>query len=286
MLVSCYGFAGSKSASFPIKVLIVDGQNNHDWKSTTPVLKRIFEDSGYFVVDVATSPSQGEDMSVFNPPFDLYTVVLLNYNGDMWSENTRNAFLKYVRNGGGVVTVHAADNSFPDWVEYNTINGLGGWGGRNEKWGPYIRYRNGTFIKDYSPGIGGSHGERHTFKVVIRNFDHPITANIPHEWMHAKDELYDRLRGPAENLTVLATAYSAPETRGTGENEPILMTINYGKGRIFHTILGHDAEAMSCVGFITTLLRGTEWAATGKVTHTAIPSDFPSADKISTRSFK
>jgi type 1 glutamine amidotransferase len=102
--------------------------------------------------------------------------------------------------------------------------------------------------------------------------------------MHAADELYSKMRGPGENMTVLATAFSDPANRGTGHDEPMLMTLSFGKGRIFHTTMGHDPEAMSCVGFITTLLRGTEWAATGKVTQ-KVPADFPTADKVSTRTF-
>jgi type 1 glutamine amidotransferase len=103
--------------------------------------------------------------------------------------------------------------------------------------------------------------------------------------LHHIDELYDRLRGPAENLDLLATAFSSPEQKGTGENEPILFTIQYGKGRIFHTTLGHDVEAMRCVGFIVTLQRGAEWAVTGKVKQ-KVPKDFPTADKESLRDFR
>ena len=271
-----------------IKVLIVDGQNNHDWQATTPVWKRILEDSGIFTVDVATSPPSGQDMNGFYPSFAEYQVVLMNYNndkGDRWPEKTQNALINYMRSGGGLVSVHAGDNAFPLWEEYNKMNGLGGWGNRNEKWGPYIRYRDGEFVRDYSPGIGGSHGKIHEYKIDIRNTEHPITAGLPLEWMHAEDELYDRLRGPAENLTVLATAYSDTETGGTGEHEPMLMTISYGKGRVFHTVLGHDAGASSCVGFITTLIRGAEWAATGKVSYTKVPEDFPTPDKVSIREY-
>jgi type 1 glutamine amidotransferase len=100
--------------------------------------------------------------------------------------------------------------------------------------------------------------------------------------MHTKDELYDSLRGPATNMHVLATAFSDPETGGTGENEPMLMAINYGNGRVFHTALGHGPEAMADVGFIVTLQRGTEWAATGKVTQKG-PADFPAPDHTSVR---
>ena len=273
-------------AAEPIRLLIVDGQNNHDWKSTTPVMKKILVDSGVFAVDVATSPAQGADMSGFRPDFFRYGVVVMNYNGDAWPQATRDAFERYVHGGGGLVIVHAADNSFPEWKEFNLMIGLGGWGDRNEKSGPYIRYRDGKFVRDMTPGRGGSHGKQHEFMVVTRNPKHPIMKGHPLEWTHAKDELYDRLRGPAEKLTVLATAYSDTSTGGTGEHEPMLMTIAYGKGRVFHTAMGHDGSSISCVGFITTFLRGTEWAATGKVKRTEkVPADFPSKGKSSVRTY-
>jgi type 1 glutamine amidotransferase len=101
--------------------------------------------------------------------------------------------------------------------------------------------------------------------------------------MHAKDELYGRLRGPCKNLTVLANAMSATETGGTGEIEPILMTINYGKGRVFHDVLGDNPDAMVDVGFQVTLQRGTEWAATGKVTLPAPKPQEMAADKVVSR---
>ncbi len=285
---AAFGFvgAGAAQSSPPLKVLIVDGQNNHDWKSTTPVMKRILEDSGFFTVDVATSPPAKADMSSFTPDFSAYPVVLMNYNGDPWSKKTQDALVKYMNDGGGLVIVHAADNSFPEWPEFNKMIGLGGWGNRNEKAGPYLRLRNGKFVRDFTPGIGGSHGQQHEYKVIIRDSSHPITKGLPREWMHSKDELYDRLRGPADYLTVLATSFSETSTGGTGEDEPMLMTIRYGKGRVFHTAMGHDASSINCVGFITTFLRGTEWAATGSVKRTSTASkDFPTKDKVSVRKY-
>lgn len=264
------------------KALLVDGQNNHNWQETSPHIKRALESSGLFTVDISTSPAQGEDLSGFKPDFDAYDVVVSNYNGEPWSLETEAALEAYVRGGGGFVSVHAANNAFPEWKEYNRMIGLGGWGGRDETWGPYVRFRGGEVIQDATPGRGGGHGNKHEFQVVVRDSEHPITRGLPTKWMHTEDELYDRLRGPAEHLTVLATAYSDPATRGTGENEPILMTVKFGKGRVFHTTLGHHALAMQCVGFIATLQRGTEWAATGKVTQ-AVPKDFPTADKTRLR---
>lgn len=268
------------------KVLLIDGQNNHQWQQTSPVIKKVLEETELFDVTVATTPPKGADMSSFTPDFSQYAVVVSNYSdfggGGQWPDATRKAFEDYVRNGGGFVTVHAADNAFPQWLEYNKMIALGGWGGRTEKDGPYIRYRDGKIVRDTTPGKGGSHGQRHQFTVVHRNTKHPITRGLPAEWLHEEDELYDRLRGPAENLTVLATAYSDPATRGTGEHEPVLMTIAYGKGRVFHTTLGHDVKAMSSVGFIVTLQRGVEWAATGKVTQ-KVPKDFPGPKTVSVR---
>lgn len=265
-----------------IKALIVDGQNNHNWRATTPILKKVLEESNLFTVDVATSPDKGKGIATFRPKFADYGVVISNYNGELWSKETQSDFVKYVENGGGFVPVHAANNAFSSWPEYNAMIGVGGWGGRNEKSGPYIRLRDGTFVKDTTAGRGGSHGKQHEFVVEIRQPDHPIVAGLPKKWLHAQDELYDRLRGPAENVTVLATAFAAPGTGGSGEHEPMLMTISYGKGRVFHTTLGHADVAMKCVGFQTTLLRGAEWAATGKVTQ-KVPADFPTEKKTSAR---
>ena len=116
---------------------------------------------------------------------------------------------------------------------------------------------------------------------------HPIVAGLPVKWLHAKDELYDRLRGPAENLTVLATAFSDSQKSGTGRHEPMLMITTFGQGRVFHTALGHAGrnvkpEAMLCVGFIATFQRGAEWTVTGQVTQ-KVPADFPTADRVSLR---
>jgi type 1 glutamine amidotransferase len=273
----------AKEAPHKLRALIVDGQNNHDWKTTTPLLRRALESSGRFTVDVATSPPAGHDMSNFRPRFADYDVVVGNYNGDRWPKETDADFEKYVAGGGGFVAVHAADNAFADWPAYNRMCGLGGWFGRTAKSGPYVYLNNaGRVVTDNSPGAAGHHGQQHEFQIRRRGPKHPITDGLPDVWMHTKDELYDSLRGPAEDMTILATAYSAPEQGGTGRHEPMLMVLDYGNGRVFHTTLGHADYSMNCVGFITTLQRGAEWAAMGKVT-IPVPEDFPTADDSSSR---
>jgi len=268
-----------------LKALIVDGQNNHsNWPETTQMMKKYLEQSGRFTVDVATTVPQGSDLN-FKPEFKKYDVVVSNYNGADWPKETQAAFTEYVKSGGGFACIHAANNAFGDWPEYNAMIGLGGWGGRTEKSGPYVYLdAAGKLVRDESKGRGGNHGPQHPFQVIVRDGEHPITKGMPKAWMHVNDELYDLLRGPGDNMHILATAFADSAKKGSGRHEPMIFTIEYGKGRVFHTPMGHGNDSQECVGFITTLLRGCEWAATGQVT-LPIPADFPVAEKISQRKF-
>jgi type 1 glutamine amidotransferase len=250
-----------------IRVLVVDGQNNHDWQTTTPILRSILEQSGRFTVDVATSPAEGQPMTRFHPQFSKYQVLLSNYNGESWLPETQSEFESFVRQGGGFVCIHAADNAFPEWDAYNQMIGLGGWGGRTERSGPYVYLdAKENLVRDNQPGPGGHHGPQREFEVINREPEHPIMKGMPRAFWHAQDELYDRLRGPANNMHVLATAYAAEADDGRGVHEPVVMTIDYGKGRVLHITLGHADYSMKCPAFKSLLERGCEWAANGKVT--------------------
>ncbi len=295
-----------------LKALIIDGQNNHaDWPKTTMMMQQYLLDSQLFDVDIARTKYtwQGQDRlreyplddgreyiavdeprtdPEFQPSFADYHVVVCNfgYQAAPWPQATQTALEKFVSEGGGFVVIHAADNSFGDWPEYNRMIGLGGWGGRTELAGPYVYLdESEQLVRDDSPGDGGSHGAQHCFQIVIRDPEHPIVRGLPRVWMHAQDELYDRLRGPAQNMSILATAYSDPQQGGSGRHEPMIMTVDYGRGRVFHTPLGHADYSMECVGFITVFVRGTQWAAVGRVTQNEIPDDFPSADQPRQRAF-
>jgi uncharacterized protein len=299
---------GAAGADKKVRVVIIDGQNNHNWKATTPVMKTALEECGRFVVDVATSPARliapkkpkdetpdnlgkykadlarfkveekayREAMEKFQPDLSKYDVALSNYNGDPWSKKLQGDLEENLKSGKiGLVIVHAANNAFGSWKEYNQMIGMG-W--RNAKGGERLILDDGGKEVRIPSGQGDGSGHRYTgnFNVIIRDPNHPITKGMPLEWAHNRDELYDNMRGPIENVHLLATAFS----KGTKAHEPMIWTVSYGKGRVFHTPMGHDANAMLCVGFQATLERGTEWAATGKVT-LPLPKNFPTDKKVS-----
>ena len=284
-LTTAFGFARAAS---PIRVMLLDGESAgsyHKWRLTSPVLKKVLDETGLFAVDVVTAPPAGSDVSGFAPDFPRYQVVVMNYDApdERWPAALKTSFESFVKDGGGLVAVHATDNAFPQWTAFNEMTGVGGWRDRNESAGPFWFVRDGRLVSDSGPGAAGSHGIRTPYAIDVREPQHPIVKGLPARWMHQGDELYARLRGPGKNMTVLATAYSDPANKGSGRDEPQLIVVSYGRGRVFHTTLGHDVNAMSSVDFVVTLQRGTEWAATGAVTQ-KVPSSFPTATSVSYRS--
>jgi hypothetical protein len=271
-------------AAAPIRVMILDGESGgayHNWRVTTQVLKRELDEVGMFQVDVVTAPPSGGDFNNFKPAWSKYNVIVFNYDAptERWPSELKASFETYMRDGGGMVSVHAADNAFPGWEAYNAMIGVGGWRGRDERSGPHWYYSHGALVSSDKAGKAGHHGLRLPYKMTSRDMNHPIMRGIPRVWMHQGDELYDSLRGPGKNMTVLATAYSDPANGGTGFDEPLLMVSRFGKGRIFHSAVGHDALALSSVDAVVTLQRGVEWAATGKVTQ-KLPKTFPNENTV------
>ncbi|WP_396626610.1 ThuA domain-containing protein [Luteitalea sp.] len=270
-----------------VKVMLLDGESGgpyHKWQLTTPLMKKALEETGRFEVTVVTAPAVTGVLTDWVPDFKAYGAVVLNYDApdERWPAPLRAAFEQYVSGGGGAVFVHAADNAFPTWKAWNDMIGVGGWRGRTAASGPYWYYKDDKLVSDPSEGPGASHGRRTPYAIRTRAADHPITKGLPPVWMHQGDELYAHLRGPGTNMTILATAYADPGNNGTSRDEPILMVSRFGKGRAFHTVLGHDVVAMSCVGFVVTLQRATEWVATGAVTQ-KVPASFPTASVVSYR---
>ena len=276
------------AAEQPIKVLIIGGQNNHDWKATTPLMKGILDKAGRFQTTVYDTPEKDAPQAqwdAWRPKFRDYQSVLLNYNGQMWPEPVKKDFVEYVRGGGGVVVIHAANNPFGGWKEFEQMVGLlWRWWGNG-----YSLYVDdaGKVVRE-EPGKGRmmGHGDWagwYEWTMTVRDSDHPITRGMPVHWRRQKmDELYHGQRGPAENVHILLTAYSEPggKHHGTGKNEPIVWWVPFGQGRVVTNVMGHNVNAMKCAGFELLLVRSCEWAATGKCLF-PIPPNFPTAEKAS-----
>lgn len=270
-----------------ISVLIVDGFSNHDWQQTTKVAKWLLEKSGRFSVEVSTVPADSAARESWLPQFSKYDEVIQNTNNInnphlSWPLPARKALEEYVAKGGGLYILHSANNSFPDWEEYNKMIGLG-W--RKSSYGYSLELNAEGTITRHQPGESGSttHGKRFD-AVIIKLNENPINKGYPAKWMTADTEVYVDSRGPAENLTVLSYAFDI----NSQKYWPTEWAVRYGKGRVYNSVMGHlwkgdvYPKAWRCTGFQTTLLRAAEWVATGKVT-SRIPSDFPGVDKVSLR---
>ncbi len=278
-----------------VSVLIIDGQNGHDWKATTPAIKEMLEKTGRFTVDVLTSPpslpKNADDAAKaankaawekFKPDFSKCQAVLSNYCGQPWPEDVQKAFEKYVADGGGFVAYHFAVAAFAQWDAYNKMIGIG-WA-RDAKTAGGIAMDDGgkVVLRAAGEGLGGHHGAAHQFPCTVRNAEHPITKGVPAKWVHISDELYASLRGPAKDMQILVTALSSKDDaawKGTGMNEPVAWTVPFGKGRVFVTVLGHHVIQTAAPDAAILLERGTEWAATGAVT-IAAPKEFPPPPEV------
>ena len=133
LLVTLHLIALYASGAPKLSALIVDGMNNHDWAAGTRAIQAILEGSGRFRVEICTWPAPCD--------FRGYDVVIDNFNGGhlangtRWPRETERALETYVREGGGLVVFHAANNAFLDWPAFNDMIGLG-W--RDRSFGPGI----------------------------------------------------------------------------------------------------------------------------------------------------
>ena len=260
-LVQCQGGAPADDVARAgsVRALIITGANNHDWEWTSPALKRSLEATGRFSVDVTRDPAATlADAEALRD----YEVFVLDYNHQQrWGEPAESNFLEAVRGGVGVAVLHAANNAFPGWVEYEKLVAM--------------CWRQGT-----------GHGQFHRFDVNVIDRDHPITADMSDMIAHP-DELYHALVHMHDaEYRVLAYAMSSQEKGGTGKPEPMVMVQQFGSGRVFHTPLGHvwrgvpaSRASYADPQFRQLVARGTEWAATGRVTLPATPPNFLSPEE-------
>lgn len=227
-----------------IETLLITGKNNHDWTRSAPFCRDLMQGTEKFNVHLTEQPSEA---LIDSAEVSKYRLFFVDYNGPDLTEEAKENFSGAVLNGTGVCILHAANNSFQGWKAYEEMCALG--------------WREGT-----------SHGSYHNFDVKITDSKHPITKGLPTVLKNHPDELYHQLvhmhDAPYE---IIATAYSSLESGGTGKDEPVLLVKTYGRGRIFHCILGHVwsggvMDTFENPDFQRILLRGCEWAVTGEAT--------------------
>lgn len=277
-----------------IRVLVIDGMNNHDWEAGTTAIVEILRSAGGFEVEISTTPKAGAaEWASWRPQFANYGVVINNFNGGhtpagvRWPEPVERALLQYVERGGGLVIFHAANNSFLEWPEYNEMIGLG-W--RDKSFGPGLIVDEGerVVVVPAGEGLDPGHGPRHDFLITTRDPRHPITRGFPKLWMHPAEQLTHGQHGPSgtphgaleKELTILTYALSKDSKR----REPMDWVRRWGRGRIYTTMLGHTWKNeqnpnLRCVGFRMMLARGVEWTATGRVS-LPLPAAMPSAGRV------
>lgn len=235
------------------RILILSGRNNHDWRTTTPFLRRILEATGRFDTRVDEEPA-----GITTDALEPYQAIVVDYDGPRWGSTAEQAVEGFVRGGKGLVVVHGASYAFGD-MELLGDNHVP-MGFHEPPWAEWERMIGAAWRMQPKSG----HAPRHVFIVKWQDRSHPICAGMPATFV-GNDEIYHQLR-LQPNIHVLATAYDDPKPGGTGRDEPVLWTVNYGTGRVFYTALGHDVAAMMETGFMASFARGTEWAATGGVT--------------------
>ena len=272
----------------PIKipVLIIDGFSNHNWELNTEYLQKILESTGKFKVTVSTCPNQKENESEWenwNPDFNSYPVVMQTCNNIFkedslqWPNHVKQAFEKYVAEGGGVYMYHGATNAFKGWPAYNKMLALG-W--RNKDFGVAVTINDKEELEIISKGDGENtgHGER-TDALVTRIVGHPIHNGMPKSWTAADVEIYRYGRGTTENLEVLSYAKD-PKTE---LNFPMEWTVKFGKGRVYSSTYGHlwkDQEwppNMRCAAFQQSMVRALQWLS-GNVVDNYVAPDFPTSE--------
>jgi hypothetical protein len=279
---------GAFAANPPVRVLIVDGYSNHDWRLTTALVRGLLESTGGFVVNVSTAPptrdSAGWDE--WKPNFATHDVVIQTCNdlggGPPWPRAVQEDLEAFVRDGGGLYVWHAGNNAFSDWPAYNEMIGLG-W--RNKDFGWAIAVNADGSLHRIPPGDGRDtgHGDRLDTRVQ-RLGEHPIHVGLPREWLTPDIEVYFYARGPAQNLEVLSHGYDPV----TDQSWPLEWTVHYGQGRVYTSTFGHvwkgdhQPERMRCAGLQTVIVRALQWLA-GRSPDYPVPADFPTRDTLSIR---
>ena len=212
------------------RILIVTGIDypGHEWKKTTPALTNLLSEDPRLIIDVLNNPNELGKVDLRQ--FDTVLLHFMNWQTTSPPFSARTNLQQFVKNGGGLMLIHFACGAWQDWDEFKNIAG--------RVWNPKLR----------------AHDPRGEFTVEIVDKEHPITRGLKD--FKTDDELYTCLDGDAP-IHVIAAARSKVDNK----LYPMGFVLNYGKGRVFHTVLGHDVKAITNSSVPEFFRRGCAWVA-------------------------
>lgn len=198
------------------------------------ILRQLGEKTGDWNVDYARTD---EDLAAKMSAEGLKkykAVVFNNTTGDLPFD--REAFLSWVRAGGGVVGIHAATDTF-------NLKGEG------TGWWDYIDLIGGQFA---------GHGPQVEVECIVEDRFHPATRHLPAKFK-VYDEIYLHKDFSREKVRGLITLDKQPNTKEPGDH-PISWVRDYGKGRVFYTSLGHREDVWDADWYQEHVVGGIRWA--------------------------
>lgn len=238
IFISILAITVKVSAQESIPLLILSGQNNHDWQKTTPALQEIFQGSGLFNVSVTNRPD-----TLRYEDYRKFRLLVSNWNSwpdtsGRWDQSKEQAFTRYIQEGGGALFLHAGGSSFYGWKDYHSI-AIGRWGKKT------------------------THGQIGDAMIHFTNRNHPITQGLADFSM--TDEIWENteIHPSAESLG-WAQKF-APDGSLETARHPAILVNKTGNGRSCYTILGHDETVLSNPDLQQLLVRAATWAS-GKET--------------------
>lgn len=212
------------------KVLIITGIDHpgHKWKQTAPVLAEAIAADERLDVTITEKPGDlaGEDLV----DYDVIVLHFMNWEVPDPGPAARANLKRVIADGKGLVLVHFACGAFQEWPEFVELAG--------RVWEPKMR----------------AHDPHGKFTVKITDARHPVMKGLKE--FEIVDELYTCLTGKTP-IEVLAEARSKVD----GKDYPMAFVLNYGKGRVLHSVLGHDVQAFASPDVKRLFRNACAWAA-------------------------
>jgi type 1 glutamine amidotransferase len=229
-----------KKAPGGAKVYLQTGgqRQHHGYRDQAFYLAELLENTGHYEVTL------GEDAAILETSaIRKYDLIIANADRRdpefKYTRAQQEGLLEFVRAGGGYVSIHGANNAAADWLpEWREMLG-------------------GVFSH---VGLPDGKVKKGSYVVKIALKSSPITQGISD--FPLKDELY-------YNVQMLPGIEPLATVEYDGKNWPVAWTRTFGKGRVFHLVLGHrdfgpgKDDPLHNPNLGRLLIQGVDWVAEG-----------------------